>query len=274
MYVNEFSRRLGIPSSKVRYYDRIGLYQGERFKNNYRNYTDSDALDVYFARSLRSVDMSVKETLYAIQNYNHSQLLSWLSTRSDELEAEIAHTKAKLERLEQIYQRFNIYSDFLESEEKVELLDMIDGQKTYSVYTFGDCADNSEEALNLAEVLGKAMPYTYISIKIPQKSLLSNVEKLSVGLGLGIIEENLKYCGIQPSDVMECGLGGPCLSLFLELENLFDLTRSDLQPLIDAANKRNVKLVGDISGHVAFSFHKDGKRYYAFSLACQIEPLN
>lgn len=54
MYVNEFARRLGLTASKMRYYDRSGLYQSRRGENNYRDFTDADALDAYLAQSLRA----------------------------------------------------------------------------------------------------------------------------------------------------------------------------------------------------------------------------
>ena len=62
MKVNEFARQLGIVSSKVRYYDRMGLIQGERQDNNYRNFTPQDALNIYHAQMLRSFDMSIQES--------------------------------------------------------------------------------------------------------------------------------------------------------------------------------------------------------------------
>lgn len=65
MKVNEFARQLGIVSSKVRYYDRMGLIQGERQDNNYRNFTPQDALNIYHAQMLRSFDMSIQESLNA-----------------------------------------------------------------------------------------------------------------------------------------------------------------------------------------------------------------
>ena len=44
MKVYEFATRLGIPASKIRYYDRNGVISGKRLeKNNYREYDRIDA---------------------------------------------------------------------------------------------------------------------------------------------------------------------------------------------------------------------------------------
>ena len=63
--------------SKVRYYDRQGLIRSERSGNNYRNFTSSDALDIYHAQMLRSFDMTIQETLEA-QKRDLGQIDGWL----------------------------------------------------------------------------------------------------------------------------------------------------------------------------------------------------
>ena len=39
MKINNFAKRLGLPTSKIRYYENIGLIKGDRQeKNNYRDF--------------------------------------------------------------------------------------------------------------------------------------------------------------------------------------------------------------------------------------------
>lgn len=60
MKVHDFAKCLGLPDSKVRYYDRSGLIQGGRQKeNNYRDLAQADALSIYHANMLRSFGMGV-----------------------------------------------------------------------------------------------------------------------------------------------------------------------------------------------------------------------
>ena len=58
MKVNEFSKLIGIPDSKIRYYDRKGLISSDRKENNYRDYDMTDALNLYHAQMLRSFEYS------------------------------------------------------------------------------------------------------------------------------------------------------------------------------------------------------------------------
>lgn len=269
MYVNEFARRLGLPPSKVRYYDRSGMYQSRRGDNNYRDFTDLDALDAYLAQSLRSIDLSMEESLQAIQVCDRDQLHRLLSGRIAALEAELARAQAKLDRLEQLR---NYTSGHIAEGQVFSGL----GRRklaVYSVCTFGKYAKTSEEALEIAAVLANSMPYTYIALTIPEESFLGEEEELSVGVGLGILEEFMERCGLTPSPVMDYFSDGPHLVIFMEHEDVFSLTRSDFRPLFDEAKNRGLQLYGNAVGRISYSYEKNGRRRYGFSVRCQVKPL-
>ncbi|MCR5606287.1 MAG: MerR family transcriptional regulator [Treponema sp.] len=62
MTVKEFSALLGISTSKIRFYDRLKIIEGNReADNNYRNFSNIDALNIYNAQMLRSFNFSIYE---------------------------------------------------------------------------------------------------------------------------------------------------------------------------------------------------------------------
>ena len=64
MTVKEFSERTGVPPSKIRFYDRENIIQsGRKETNNYRSFSDSDALNIYNAQMLRSFDFGLQDVL-------------------------------------------------------------------------------------------------------------------------------------------------------------------------------------------------------------------
>ena len=272
MYVNEFSRRLGLPASKVRYYDRSGLYQSRRGSNNYRDFTDQDALDAYLVQSLRSIDLSMEESLQAIRGEDQCRRYDRLSGRIESLRDEIARAKDKLERLERL-RDYSSVEDSLFSGERADLYQGPQGQAFYSIRTFGSYAKVNDEVLEIAAVLGQCMPYSYIALTIPEESFLSREEDLPVGVGLGILESNMARCGIAPSPVMDRFPGGPHLGLFMEREDVFHLKGSDLQPFFEAAEANRLRVFGNVVGRVSFVREKDGRRCYGLSLRCQTAPL-
>lgn len=272
MYVNEFARRLGLPASKVRFYDRSGMYQSHRKSNNYRDFTDNDALDAYLAQSLRSIDLSMEESLLAVRGYDPAQLHEWLTGRIDELREEIALSQAKLERLERL-RNYSSVDAALFSGDRADLYQGPQGQAFYSIRTFGSYAKVNDEVLEIAAALGRCMPYSYIALTIPEESFLGREEDLPVGVGLGILESNMARCGIAPSSEMDrfpCGLH---LVMFLEREDVFHLKSSDLRPLFEAAEARHLRIYGNATGRVSFVRNKDGRRCYGLSVRCQTEPL-
>lgn len=272
MYVNEFSRRLGLPASKVRYYDRSGMYQSRRKNNNYRDFTDNDALDAYLAQNLRSIDLSMEEALLAVRGYDPAQLHEWLTGRIDGLREEIALAQAKLERLERLRNYSSVDASFF-SGERADLRQGPQGQAFYSIRTFGSYAKVNDEVLELAAALGQCMPYSYIALTIPEASFLGGEEDLLVGVGLGILEKNMARCGITPSPEMDRFPGGAHLVMFLEREDVFHLKRGDLRPFFQAAEVNHLRLYGDVVGRISFVREKNGRRCYGLSLRCQTEPL-
>lgn len=272
MYVNEFSRRLGLPASKVRYYDRSGMYQGQRGANNYRDFTDNDALDAYLAQSLRSIDLSMEETTLAVRSYEPFQMYHWLTGRIGSLREEITMAQAKLERLEQLREFTVAYGTNLPREEAFPGR-ALQEHAVYSIRTFGSYTKVNDEVLEAAAALGGCMPYSYIALSIPGESLFRGEAPLPVGIGLGIREKNLERFGLTPSPVMDCFPGGPHLILFLEREDVFHLTCADLRPLLDGAAARGLRLRGDLTGRISFAREKEGRRFYCLSVRCRTEPL-
>lgn len=266
MKVSEFSKRLGIPPSKVRYYDRFGMYQGGRcMENNYREFTREDALDVYNAQLLRSFDMSMKESVQTIQEYGLGQIEGWLDEHIEELDEEIRRTNIRLARLQQM-RRY--YREVPVREGKAVFMEC---GKSYSICTFGDCARVDDEVLKIAACWGDLMPFTYVALTIPEESLLGAEERLLVGAGLGILEENYFACPLPVSGAMDCFPAGGCLTVFLERENPFALTRADVKPLFDLARERGQRIVGGATGRIFLSYQKGGCRHHGFSVRVRVE---
>lgn len=272
MYVNEFSRRLGVSPSTVRFYDRSGMYQSRREGNNYRDFTDNDALDAYLAQGMRSIDMSMEETVMAIRGEDQVRLYDRLSSRIESLRAEIAQAQDKLGRLERL-RDYSLRQPSRGAEERAELFQGPQDQAFYSIRTFGSYAKVNDEVLELAAALDRCIPYSYIALTIPEASFLVREEVLPVGVGLGILERNMALCGISPSPEMDRFPCGPNLVLFLEREDVFHLKGSDLQPFFRAAEANRLRVFGNVVGRVSFVREKDGRRCYGLSLRCQTAPL-
>lgn len=266
MKVNEFAKKLGIPPSKVRYYDREGITKSGRCEdNNYREFTPLDALDICNAQMLRSFDMSVREAVEAGRSYPLGQVSQWLDGRIDTLEQEIRLEEIRLARLRQL-KRY-----LLTMEQNRSQVHLDRTRVSYNVWTIGDVASPDHNALRAVELLQQKIPFSYVTLAVPKESLLGTGDQLSVGLGLGILEENMSKCGMTNTVGMERFDEGECLSIFLELEDPFALLREHLQPIFDEAKRRNLRLISGAVGRHYFSYARNGRRVHGFSLGVLVE---
>ena len=266
MKVLEFAKRLGIPASKIRFYDRQGITQSRRgSENNYRQFTEQDALVIYNAQMLRSFDMSVKEVSTAAHTYALGRFSGWLEERIAALEQELRLEQMRMARLEQLRGYLRAMS-----EQGAGVLRMRT-KVSYNAWTIGPGAFYTGATLSAMERLQGKMPFSYVTLMVPQESLLGGEEALQVRLGLGILKENMEKCGFEGTAGLERFPEGDCLSLYLEREDPFALTRADLAPLFLEAGRLGARIVSGAVGRQYLAYEKEGRTVHGFSLGVLIE---
>ena len=89
--VREFAELTGVDSSKLRFYDSIGLFSPMRRdeKNNYRYYSLEQILSVNFISVLSDLGLPLKEIADLRNERNPEDLLKMLSKREKELDMEL-----------------------------------------------------------------------------------------------------------------------------------------------------------------------------------------
>lgn len=260
MRVHEFASRLGVPASKIRYYDRNGIISGKRQENNnYREYDIKDAFDIYNALMFRSFDMSVSQAAEVNSDCRLADINDWLSRHIAEVKQQITLEQMRLARLQQMKAYF---TDIKEGQIRVETFQL---QKNYEIWTLGTGEELDAQAVKTARLLVDHLPYSYVALKIPEKSLFED-ECYEVQAGLGILEENRIRCGLDLEGIAFEIEKAERLTIWLEKENPFLLTRSDLEPIFQAASQRGVELFGDAVGRMYLGYTTGGRRVHCFAL--------
>lgn len=260
MRVHEFAACLGLPASKIRYYDRNGVISGKRQENNnYREYDIKDAFDIYNALMFRSFDMSVSQAAEINSDCRLGDINDWLGSHIAEVERQIGLEQMRLVRLQQMKAYF---TDIKEGQTRVEKFKL---QKNYEVWTLGTGKKIDDQTAKAARILAEHLPYSYVALKIPEKSLFED-ECYEVQAGLGILEENRIRCGIDLNGVAFEIAGAERLTIWLEKENPFLLTRSDLKPIFEEASRQGVELFGDAVGRMYLGYTAEGHRVHCFAL--------
>ena len=265
MKVKEFADRIGLPCSKVRYYDREGMICGDRIKeNNYRDFTALDALHIYHAQMLRSFDMSVQEVI-AAQSEELTQIDKWIDCHAQELDEIIRLETAKLHRLKEMQAYFSMMqrtvSNFIEYE--------VDD--SYNIFNFGKGTMPPKDELETVALLASNMPFSYVAIKVSKESIEQIQEPLAVSIGLGILKRNQEKLKLNIPESMPLQSGGKILHILLETANPFALQRSDIQPFLDEIYHRQGRLIGDLVGRLYISYMKDDAFVHGIGLSALLE---
>lgn len=260
MRVHDFAKRLGLPDSKVRYYDRSGLIQGGRQKeNNYRDLTDTDALNIYHANMLRSFGMGVQDAL-AAYGQDLTVINGWVEDYAGELERQIAWEEMRLIRLREMQAYFSVVQN-----QRGRL-----GQKllddSFNVWNFGRVGPLSPAEQTAIDLLAQNMPFSYIAIRVSRESLLAPGDELDVSIGLGILEKNRTKLGLELPPEIPISPGGMKVNLLVELPDPFSMTKRDIAPLLEEMSRRGLTPQEDLIGRIFISYTKEGSFVHGVAL--------
>ena len=260
MKVHDFARYLGLPDSKVRYYDRSGLVQGGRQKeNNYRDFTREDALNIYHANMLRSFDMGVRQALDA-QRQELSHIDEWVEGHVRQLEKSILQQEMRLHRLREM----QIYFSEIQSRKGQLARNYVDD--SFNVWNFGHTSPLSPAEHRAIQLLAGNMPFSYIAIRVSRESLLSQGAELDVSIGLGILEQNRAKLALELPPEIPRSPGGSKINLLMELHDPFAMTKGDLAPLLEELDRRGQIPRSDLVGRIFISYMKNSDFVHGVAL--------
>ena len=259
MKLHEFSKRIGLPLSKLRFFARYGITKPERQNNNYRDFKDEDAIDIYNALMLRSFDMSIEDIVEIHQTNKTIEVDSWLNQNVQNLQSQIDNLKIRMNRL-------------IELQKSIEQFQSLKGKPIFSprfsecvLWSFSDDFILNNENIETLKKMTNSNPFSYIALRIKEEDWKTN-EVFKPDLGIGILKKNLELSKLEIPENAVRTKDTDFVGFYVEKENLFALTMEDFQPLFDFAKENNVTLYGDISGRFYLSYPKNGKRIYCCAL--------
>lgn len=264
MKVNEFTKRCGINASKVRYYDKIGILNGKRDDNNYREYDGVDALELYNALMLRSFDMPIE--LVQDQSYHQLDVIDhFVDEETSRLNKQLALLQLKISRLEKMRSYFQLIQEGTTKAEFAQGLDSV------NLYQFGQCTPLSNDEYDLYQIFAKQFPFSYVAIRISKESIISDSNTLDVSIGLGMLTKNMDLLGIDYHNASTINHSGTSLGFMFECIDLFSMNKSMIQPLLDELKRLNIEIKHDLIGRVYMSYRKNNKLYHAVAIGIDID---
>lgn len=267
MKLNEFSKRIGVPLTKLRYYARYGVMQPERSENNYRELTECEAIDVYNALILRDFDISVEEISEIHQNKREVELFEEVDSQVENLEKKIEQLQIHLKRLKEL-------QEFLDRfEHNTKKAYVYARASEYVLWSFSDeFVLNAENQKRIIDVTA-CSPFSYVALRVKEQEWRTK-DVFKPELGVAVLKRNVGKCKLEvPNDAKYTG-DTQLITYCFEKENMFEITKDDLKPIFDKAREMDVELYGDLTGRFYISYVKNGKRIYCFALGCEFREKN
>lgn len=262
MKVIDFSKCLGIPATKIRFYDKIGLIQGERNeKNNYRDFTKLDGLKIYQAQMLKSFGMSIDQCKECKEK-QLEEINDWTTQYIDELEKEIFYKRMMQERLKEMQTYYRLIND------KLCQFAPLDLDEQYIIWNIGDNLELDDKQCENIRILSEHMPFSFIAIKIKKESLFDCSEFLKVEMGLGILKHNAEKLNLQLSSYLKYS-AQPTIQYVFEAVDPFRISKKQIQPLLDTIQENHL-IEEDIVGRIVLNYKHGKTETYGILLSVQI----
>ncbi len=258
--IGEFARLLGLSPSTIRYYEKLGLCASSRDpENNYRRYSENDALAFMNLKSCRSLEMGIGELLDATQKSSLDEQRGRLRAKKEEALSEISRLKNQVKRIEEL----DAFYAAIENDRGIP--QEITGEKAFCLYTIGANPHNSDEAGRLAGIWMDRLPFTFIAVGITGESFRASSGPLGLRLGVGALERYQMRFELPLSPEIEVFPQKRGVYQWLSTRDFFSIKRTDIAPLKDYLDAHGLEAEGDITGRVFVSEFRDGAPLYHLS---------
>lgn len=264
--IGEFSRILGVSPDTLRYYDKCGLLLTDKNpQNKYRSFSKQDALDIWNLHMLRSMDMGISDISKLRKQGALEVQTKYLHQRETALKEEIEKLSAKRERLIQLTKLY----DLIHAVGNVNINAAMSAN--YALYVLGENYPVSSQALAEIPQWLACLPFTYVAIEIPLKSLTGLEDKLSIRLGLGILEENLQKVDLVPSSEAAFYPQETTAQTTIRTRDVFDLSKKDLAPFYTFLSENRLRVTGPAAGRIICSTCHSENQEYIIALGAPVQ---
>ena len=165
MTIGELEKLTGMNRSALRFYDSEGLLNPERGENGYRRYSEKDVLSLVQIKQLNALGVELSELPDVKNQVSCGDIYRNLISKEQQIEKEIEEMYDKLSRLRL---HVDAFRQCAENETAVQEGRMIGA---YRIYYQSPKVDHPNTAAIFRRWITE-VPFTYSTIRIPQKALL------------------------------------------------------------------------------------------------------
>lgn len=264
--IHALAKKLGITQETIRHYKNLGLLQPERDAlNGYYYYDDMDAIQALSIRRYRSMELSVGGVNSVMSGFSAREQLGWLSQREEALSRQIELLQHDLEHTQEI-------RHFMEMTiENQGMVELVNWQEDFSaLYLLGGKAGPAPEKMVREWV--EAMPYTYLTLKIPLEQLAdrSRKEPYETQIGLGCISKYRSRLNLSARPPVQTVPGGLSIRTFIAVDDPFCITREQLEPMLKYVEEHNFRFLNHSTGWILVTDYSGKNKTYLILIRVRI----
>lgn len=234
--IGEFSKMVGMEPSKVRYYEKKGVYRKERHENGYRIFGEMDAYHLNNFRTLCARGYSIKEAIETLDGVSVNKVIDTLLEKRNRLDMELLLLQ---ERKKYVEETVSLLQAVKDNPTKVwnEMVPvyMIQPASEKGDYSFAQ--KNAEERIKWQELI----PFTkYIGFG-ETKAFVNNEDQF-VDNGYAVKEEHYQQFQYPEDGTLRQFNMGECICFFARLNEKESVNIKEYPHVLDYVERNGYKL--------------------------------
>ena len=245
--IGELEKLTGMSRTTLRYYDTEGRLDPERQENGYRLYTEKDVMSLVQIKQLNALGVELTRLPDAKSRTSCADIYQCLVEKEQQIEQEIDEMYQKMARLRLHVETFK---DCVHSGTVVEEARMIGAYRIY----YGSAETDHPDTAEIFKRWIAEVPYTYSTIRIPQKALLlPPTETCRADTGLGMLSDTFRRINETFREPMEYSPPCKCIQGIIETRDLERIPCTVLTPFVRYLEEHDLIPLGNLYGWVVYS---------------------
>ena len=235
-----FSKMVGMPASKIRFYEKQGLLDVTRDENGYRYFSHHDAFRVNAFRALTLYGFKVEEAVNMLdQKQSGLDFINSLENQKEKLEKEIELMRYRQQKIEQVI-------DLLNNGRK-EFFEIRDVDDYFYVLASNglDFSVSEQNAKTFAKFADLLSVTAYARI-IRKEDLLSNKDVINPSYAAVISSLRENMLGSYDKSSVQRLKMGKCVHFIREKTRESSAEKESFEPLFSFLEKNKFEIAGDV----------------------------
>ncbi len=250
--IGDVSRILGISTDLLRYYEKKGVVQPQKDKNNdYRYYDTWDINFLIDCLWFKRFGFGIPQVAYMVTDCYHGDLISLLDEKSDQMASEIR-------KQEQLLARLREYREAVERVKAgLEVCDIQDSPELICYLNrFNYSYNYTPELQKLSRQWQEYMPFTQRYFEIPQEGLLGDGADFAWGFSLRT--PYAEELGVSVKPPVKRLQSRRCIHSAFRSPGKNAFTPRHLRFLLDYAKEQELRIAGNAMGTLVCSVREEG----------------